>query len=266
MQAERFDVAVDMICFGADDAASDIRAFTGVSHFIQVSTACTYGIDYDFLPVTEDHPLRPVSGYAKNKRLADATFLQAHYRDGFPVTIIKPSTTFGPQMGLLRQVAWEFSWLHRIETGRPILRLGEGNTPHQMMHVDDAARFFSLLVGRQDCVGQTYNMVSGGYVTWNDWHRTAMKVIGTDVEMIGVTLAQLEAADVPSHGICRDVFAHNCYYSNVKQARDIPHFVSRLDLEAGMRDVYQAMKEADRIPESPVGGWEDQLLERLAAL
>jgi hypothetical protein len=36
----------------------------------------------------------------------------------FPVTIIKPSSTYGPQMGLLRQVAWEFSWIDRVRKGK----------------------------------------------------------------------------------------------------------------------------------------------------
>ena len=45
MQNEAFDAAIDMICFDRDDAESDVRAFGGVSHFIHVSTVCTYGLD-----------------------------------------------------------------------------------------------------------------------------------------------------------------------------------------------------------------------------
>jgi len=121
MQAERFDAAIDMICFTKDDALSSVRAFTGVRHFVQCSTVCTYGINYDWLPATEDHPLRPISDYGRNKVAADAAYLEAHYRDGFPVTIIKPSTTYGPRLGALRQVAWEFSWIDRMRKGKPIL-------------------------------------------------------------------------------------------------------------------------------------------------
>ncbi len=34
MQRERFDAAIDAICFNAEDARSDVRAFRGVGHFI----------------------------------------------------------------------------------------------------------------------------------------------------------------------------------------------------------------------------------------
>jgi nucleoside-diphosphate-sugar epimerase len=262
MKAEKFDVAIDMICFDKEDALSDIRAFANVAHFIQVSTVCTYGIDYDFLPVTEDHSLRPITDYGKNKVAADNVFMEAYHRDGFPVTIIKPSTTFGPQMGLLRQVARDHSWINRVETGRPILILGEGFALHQFLHVNDAASCFSHLLGRKNCVGQTYNMVGRGFVTWKMWHETAMKVIGTEVELIGTTLAQLDAFDVPNRGICRDIFANNCYYSNEKLLRDIPEFNPKLSLEQGMRDVYLKMNETGRIPKSENDGWEDRIIAK----
>src|SRR5262245_47858844 len=59
MQAEKFDAAIDMICFNGEDAASSVRAFRGVGWFVQTSTTCTYGIEYDYFPVDETHPLRP---------------------------------------------------------------------------------------------------------------------------------------------------------------------------------------------------------------
>ena len=75
MQTERFDAAIDMICFDREDALSSIRAFRGVGHFVMCSTVCTYGITSDWLPVTEDHPLRPISAYGRNKVAADAAFI-----------------------------------------------------------------------------------------------------------------------------------------------------------------------------------------------
>ena len=35
MQAEKFDAAIDMICFTAEDAASSVRAFRGVGWFVR---------------------------------------------------------------------------------------------------------------------------------------------------------------------------------------------------------------------------------------
>jgi nucleoside-diphosphate-sugar epimerase len=260
IQAEQFDAAIDMICFNGEDAESSVRAFRGVRHFIQCSTVCTYGIAYDWLPVTEDHPLRPITAYGRGKVEADAVFMEAHYREGFPVTIIKPSTTYGPKMGMLRQVAWEFSWIDRVRKGKPILVCGDGSAVHQFLHVDDAALCFANVVGKEHCVGQTYNMVNRGFISWADYHRLAMKVLGREVELVGVPLADLLAVNIPNVGICRDIFAHNTYYSAEKLFRDVPEFRPTISLEEGMRRVIAVMDRDGRVPDSDQVEWEDRVI------
>src|SRR5919197_1226553 len=97
MQAGGFGAGHEMVCFDREDAPSSVRAFRDVRHFVQCSTVCTYGIDYDWLPVTEDHPLRPVTAYGRSKAEADALLMEIGHQQGFPVTIVKPSTTYGPK-------------------------------------------------------------------------------------------------------------------------------------------------------------------------
>jgi len=264
MQRECFDAVIDMICFTADDARSDLRAFPHAGHFIQCSTVCTYGIEYRWLPVTEDHPLRPISNYGRNKAAADAVFLEAYYRDGFPVTIIKPSTTYGNKLGLLRQVAWDFSWIDRVRKGKPILVSGDGNALHQFLHVDDAALGFTGVLGKKHCIGQTYNLTNRGFISWADYHRTAMRVIGREVELMGVPLAVLEKQNIPDFDICRSIFAHISYFSSEKIFRDVPEFNPAISMEAGISRVLQAMDHEQRIPDSDVIQWEDEILSRLS--
>lgn len=266
MQEEAFDAAIDMICFNEDDAVSDIKAFRGVSHFIHISTTCTYGVDYDYLPVAEEHPLRPITEYGRNKVKADEVFLKAHQIDGFPVTIVKPSTTYGPKMGLLRQIAWDSSWIDRVRHGRPILICGDGNAIHQFMHVNDAARCIALMIGRQKCIGKTYNMVNPGYTTWEKYHKTAMQVIGNNIDMYGVCCRDLEILGVPDFAICRDIFSHNCYYSSEKLLKDLPEFTHEVSLEKGILNVYESMLANNSITTSPQGGWEDVIIAKIKKL
>ena len=57
MRRERFDAAIDMICFDAEQARSSMRAFRDVGHVVVCSTVAAYDVDWQWLPVTEDHPL-----------------------------------------------------------------------------------------------------------------------------------------------------------------------------------------------------------------
>lgn len=260
MQAEKFDAAIDMICFTAEEAAASIRAFRDVGLFIQTSTACTYGIDYDWFPSTEDHPLRPITDYGRNKAAADALYLEAYYRDRFPVIIIKPSTTYGPQQGLVRQVAWDFSWIDRIRQGKPLLVCGDGNALHQHLHVDDAALAFVGLLDKPQCLGQTYNLVRRDFITWTDYHRLAMQVLGREAEIVGVPFADLKRYDIPGFDICEEIFAHHVYYSPEKLFRDVPEFQPTVSLAEGMKQVIEVMDAEGRIPDAGSNEWEDAII------
>lgn len=260
MRAEKFDAAIDMICFDVEDAASSIRAFRDVGVFVQTSTVCTYGVRYDWFPATEDHPLRPITEYGRNKAAADAFYLEAYYRDGFPVIILKPSTTYGPQQGLVRQVAWDFSWLDRIRQGKPVLVCGDGNALHQHLHVNDAAKAFLGVLDRPACLGQTYNVVRRDYITWTDYHQVAMQVLGREVEIIGVPFASLKRFDIPGFDICEEIFAHHVYYSAEKLFRDVPEFQPTISLAEGMAQVIAAMDAEGRIPEADSNQWEDAII------
>jgi nucleoside-diphosphate-sugar epimerase len=260
IQKEHFDAGMDMICFTPEDAASDVRAFRGVGQFINTSTVCTYGIKYDYFPADETHHLRPISDYGRNKVAADAVFMEAFYREAFPVTIIKPSTTYGPMQGMLRQVAFDFSWIDRVRKGKPILICGDGNALHQHLHVEDAALAYCGVLGKPHCIGQTYNMVRRGFTTWADYHALAMQVLGRQVELVGIPFHDLQTMNIPNFGLCADIFAHHVYYSSEKLFRDVPEFQPQVSLEQGMVQVFDAMQRDGRIPDSDAIAWEDEII------
>jgi nucleoside-diphosphate-sugar epimerase len=262
IQAEKFDAAIDMICFTAEDAASSIRAFRGVGWFVQTSTTCTYGVQYDYLPVDETHPLRPNTEYGRNKVAADDVFLEAFHRERFPVVILKPSTTYGPVQGMLRQICWDFSWIDRLKKGKPIVVCGDGFAIHQHMHVDDIALAFAGVIGREQTIGQTYNTVNRGFITWADYHRLAGKILGRPAELVGVPFDDLKRLNVPEIGILEEEFAYNDYYSPEKLFRDVPEFHPCVSLELGMTQVLEVMEREGRIPNSDELTWEDEIIER----
>lgn len=260
MQREKFDVAMDMVCFSREDAESNLRAFRDVQQFIPCSSVVTYGVNFRWMPVTEDHAVNPTTDYARGKAEADAVYMAAYYATGFPVTIMKPSTTHGPRQGLTRQIAWDFSWIDRVRKGKPIVVCGDGLALHQYLHVDDAALGFAGVVGKAHCIGQTYHVVDRGYTTWADYHRTLMCIVGQEVELVGVPLAELVALNVPAVGICKEIFAHNVVYSGEKLFRDVPEFRPQYTLESAMRHILEAMDAAGRIPDSDAIEWEDQII------
>lgn len=265
MQAERFDAAYDMICFNREDAESSLRAFRGVGHFIHCSTVCTYGIDPDWAPVTEDHAWRPISGYGRGKVDADRVYLAAHYAEDFPVTILKPSTTYGPIMGIVRQIAWDLSFIDRIRKGKPILICAEGAALHQYLHVDDAAKAFAGVLGKDRTKGQIYNVVNAGCTTWKEYHEAVMEAVGRSVPQISIPLSLVKDDLIPESGICREIFAHSGYYDSAKVFRDVPEFIPKVGLVDGLRSCIEQFDREGRIPDSASTEWEDRVIESIRA-
>jgi nucleoside-diphosphate-sugar epimerase len=260
MRAEKFDAAIDLVCFTHEDAQSSIRAFRGVGHFVHCSSVATYGRHFDSYPTTEDHPLRPGNDYGIRKAQADAAFLAAHSSEQFPVTLLKPAITYGAKLGLLRQIGNDLGWIDRIRQGKPIIVAGDGIALHQFMHVEDAARAFALVVGRPTLIGQTYNLVYPGFTRWEAYHRTAMQVLGREVEMVGVPAADLLALRDARVAPISDVFSHNSFFSGEKFHQAVPGFTQQISLEAGMRQVIEALDRAGRIPKSVDNDWEDRII------
>lgn len=265
MQAEKFDYAIDMVCFDAEDAESDVRAFMGVEQFLMCSTACTYGVRYDFLPVAETHPLRPWTSYGINKAAADQVFLRAYREKGFPVTIIKPSTTYGNQVGMVSCVGINNLWIDRARKGKPLILSGNGVTPHQFLHVADAAKGFVGALGKTHCIGESYNLVREGFTDWKTYYETGLRVLGCEAEFVNAPLDLLESLGYMDKGPGCEIFAYPTIYSCEKIYRDIPEFRPVISLEDGMREVIAYSDEHGMIPDCAAYPMDDCLVEYLKA-
>ena len=120
------DVAFELTCFNAQDAKVSIAAFRGVKHFITASTVCTYGKNFSHFPMREEDWFEPCTEYGINKHAADLVYLEAFRREGFPVTIMKPCTSYSGMSGMLRSLTTEHTWIDRVKKGKPILGICRG--------------------------------------------------------------------------------------------------------------------------------------------
>jgi nucleoside-diphosphate-sugar epimerase len=263
IKKEKFDAAIDMLCYNHEDALSSVRAFRGVGHIVICSSVATFGREFDYLPVEEDHPLRPWtdSEYGVGKAKADEVFWEAFKQGDFPVTLIKPSITYGTKLGIIRQIDNSPIWISRIRKGLPIVVSGDGVAMHQFMHVDDAGLAFALVLGREYSIGQVYNLVHKSFTSWDIYHRTVMKVVGREVEMIGVPSKTIFALKKTGFLNISDVFSHNSWFSGEKLHKDIPEFKENVSLEEGIRKVLIEMDKLGLIPDAEIGGWEDKLID-----
>lgn len=260
MWDERFDVAIDMICYTAADAESDLRAFRGVRQLIHTSTVCTLGGPLPDVPADESTPLSPITDYGRNKKAADEVFLVAHARGEIPVTIFKPAHTWGPGMIVIRQLGFDRRWLDRVRRGKPLLITGDGENLWSYCHSDDTGIAYAAAVGRARCLGETYIVTSPRYTTWREYHEHVAGALGYHVTLVEAPADLLLTAWPKNTGLLESQARWNQCYHVAKLQRDVPEFQPQISLEDGIPANVAWMEEQGLLEDSRADAAEDQII------
>lgn len=266
MRKGHYDYAIDMICMDASSAAADVEAFPEVERMVFCSSGASYGALLGAeQPIREDYKAgNPQWIYGINKRAAENVFMEAYYKTGYPITIIRPTVTYGRQKVLNRQIGMDNVWVDRIRKGKPIVT-GNPYLLRNFLHADDAAGAFVGALRHDCCIGQSYNMVGLKPYDWGTYHKAMMTVVGREVEMVEVpleTLLHLQTKDFTISEMITENYKYNGYYSGEKIARDIPEFHPRIGLVEGMAMALEFIERHGEIPNSDDYPYEDEIIRR----
>ena len=266
MSLEKFDAVIDMICFDAEDAASSLRAFQGrVEHLVHCSTVMTYGPPFAGINLDETASLNGESEYALGKIASERLFLRAYLENNFPVTIFRPSLTFGANV-LLPQAGGDGSWIHRLRQGKPLLSVGDGLNYFQFLPSKDAAIAFAAVLGRKQSIGEIYNLVHPVPRTWDHWHREVAEALGVEIKLVHVPQETLIAISPARFGQLKENFGHTQVFDGAKLSTCVPEFQPRESLVTSIAESIAWMDSHNLVPESHDGGLEDRIIARMEAL
>jgi hypothetical protein len=96
-----------------------------------------------------------------------------------------------------------------------------------------------------------------------------MKVLGKEVEFVGITLDDLKnlnGFEVPGYVDWVDSFAYNAYFSSEKLMRDVPEFQPIIPLYVTLERIIESAGRTGHIPSVSANNWEDQIINSLRAL
>lgn len=238
MKNEKFDAVIDMICFNEDDARSTVAAFReSGAQIVVCSSVAAYKRPYVTVPTVESAESLfddPVFGYAYDKAQVERYLGSVSKDEQLPVTIIRPSLTFGPgaaNIGVLRQ---NYGIIDRIRSGKPLVMFGDGSTAWSFTFTPDLAKAFVGVLGNEKTYGEAYHACSEERCRWEDLYLEFGKVLGRDVEIIHISSELLVEAnpDLFSHLYFEKTFAG--LFDNSKIRSAIPHFHCDISLHDGV--------------------------------
>lgn len=134
----------------------------GVEKVLAVTSADVYGqVSDGELPLTEEHPMRPVTPYAASKVAAEAVAQQAWLGYGLPVVRIRAFNHLGPGQSdrfLAPSIAARIARNER--SGGDEVPIGNLTPQRDVLDVRDVVRAYRMLA-ESGAPGQAYNVSSG---------------------------------------------------------------------------------------------------------
>jgi UDP-glucuronate 4-epimerase len=134
---------------------------TGVGRFVLASTSSVYGLE---AVGDEDHALEPSSPYGITKLAAEKLVLAHVALHGFPATIIRYFSIYGPRQ---RPDMAYHKFTEAMLDGRTITVYGDGEQTRSNTYIDDAVAGTMLALER-GAVGGIYNIGGGRTISLKD--------------------------------------------------------------------------------------------------
>jgi nucleoside-diphosphate-sugar epimerase len=161
---EHFDAVVDWVAFSAADVERDIRLFRSrTNQFIFISSASAYQKPVGHYLITESTPLaNPYWQYSRDKIACEERLMKAYREEGFPITIVRPSLTYGDTQIVLAVNSWLKPWtaVDRMRRGKKVIVPGDGSSLWVSTHNSDFAQGLVGLLGHQQAIGHAFHITS----------------------------------------------------------------------------------------------------------
>jgi nucleoside-diphosphate-sugar epimerase len=234
-----FDVVVNWVAYVPTHVESDVEFFRGkVGQYIFISSASAYQKPPTNWLITESTPLaNPYWQYSRDK-IACEDRLMAEYRsNGFPVTIVRPSLTYGTTMIPAAINSWQKPWtiVDRMRKGKKVIIHGDGLTLWTMTHNTDFAKGFLGLMGNVQAIGHAVHITSDEALTWNQIYQAIADAAGVKHKPVYIPSDFIAKIDSEHTGTLLGDKSCCAVFDNTKIKRLVPDFVATVPFAQGVR-------------------------------
>lgn len=249
LKGHEFDVVVDWIAFTPDHVATDLALFRGrTKQYVFISSASAYEKPPRHYLITEETPLsNPYWQYSRDKIACELALMEAYQREAFPVTIVRPSHTYGDtSIPIALSAATPWSIVDRMRRGGKIIVHGDGTSLWTLTHNTDFAAAFVGLLGHPEAIGEAFHITSDEVLTWDRIHLEIGRAAGVEPELIHIP-SDFIAERFPEYlGRLHGDKAHSAVFDNSKIKRFVPGFAAKTPFAEGIR---QTIDWFERHPE-----------------
>jgi nucleoside-diphosphate-sugar epimerase len=234
-----FDTVVDWIAFKPSDIERDIRLFRErTRQFIFISSASAYQKPAGHYLMTESTPLaNPYWQYSRDKIACEELLLRAYREDGFPITIVRPSLTYGDTQIVLAFNSWQKSYtaLDRMRRGKKVIVPGDGSSLWVVTHNSDFAQGLVGLLGHPQAIGHAFHITGDEVLTWDQIYKITARAAGVEAQIVHIASDFLGACLPDEVGSLTGDKAVSVVFDNSKIKRFVPGYCAKLPFAQGIQ-------------------------------
>lgn len=235
----KFDVVADFIAFKPEQVKRDIRLFSKkTKQFIFISSASVYQKPLSHYMITESTPLaNPYWQYSRDKIACEEVLMIEYRKNRFPVTIIRPTQTYGIENIPLSLKGDRGAWqvIHRIMEGKPVILHGDGSSLWTSTHNTDFAKGFVGLMSNSGAIGEAVHITSDEAITWDKMYDCIGDALGVEVKKVHVSTDLLVSCKPELEGGLLGDKTNTTVFDNSKLKRLVPDFVATMRFDQGVR-------------------------------
>ena len=239
LKGRRFDAIVDWVAYTPTDVEEDIELFSNITRqYVFISSASVYQKPPNYYLITEDTPLaNPHWTYSQNKIACEERLMREYRERGFPITIIRPSLTYGPSQIPLITGSWQHPWtiVARMMRGEPVIVPGDGTSLWPLTWNGDFARGLIGILGREQVIGHAFHITSDEVLTWNQIYAELAHAIGVIPNLVHIPSDLIAAYDPSSYGSLIGDKIYSVVFDNGKIKRFVPDFMATVPWCEGVR-------------------------------
>ena len=263
----RFDAVVDWIAYTPDEIERDLQLFAGKTRqYMFISSASAYQKPATYHLITEDTPLaNPFWDYSRNKIACEERLMRAYREDGFPVTIVRPSLTYGDTQIPLIVNSWQLPYtaVARMRQGKPVIVPGDGTSLWTITHNTDFAKGLVGLLGHEQSIGHAFHITSDQALTWDQIYQATAAAAGVEAKIIHIASDFITACLPDMTGSLLGDKSLSALFDNTKLKRFVPDFSATTPFGRGITQTlawFDADSARQRIDTAADQQW-DRLIE-----
>ena len=192
--------------------------------------------------------------------------MQAYRTQGFPITIVRPSLTYGLTQIPVCIGSWNHPWtiVERLQQGKQVIVPGDGTSLWTVTHNRDFAKGLVGLLGHQQATGHAFHITSDEVLTWNQIYEAVGHAAGVEAKLIHIASDTLVAHDPDYEGSLLGDKAISVVFDNSKIKRFVPGFTATTPFSRGIEETlaWFAAEPHRRTIDAAANGQWDEIIRR----